>query len=401
MRLIIILILCLSVPVDMVNGWLSYERDIGLVSPLYKAAVLGLCLFLLAVLKLKRFLVYAFFIFFLCLGPVLGYTTFSLDEFPVETVQIAIRCLLMFVVYDTLAAMKVSHRMAAFGAVSALSFTLLNFLLAQLGYGYSAYGDAALNDAYAEYSVGAKGFFFAGNEVSILLMFLAAFVSLYFYKYFWTFFLLVALLGCSILLSTKTAMIASLAMVAVWFFVRYRSLSVKYLIPAAIVAIFALIFIINPDINLSGAKWTQFVYIYENGGITRLIFSGRDEFVDAAWRMMQGNDAFITGEYFFGFTKEYLEFQRIKSSVEIDLIDMYLWFGVAGVVFFFYYMKFVWSKVKYGCYETRMSRLISLCFFTMIFFVSFFSGHVVYSGTAAIPAALCLYAIYQKIMTHK
>ena len=244
MRLILILILCLSVPVDMLNGWLSYERDIGFVSPLYKAAVLGLCLLLLAATRIKRFLFYSFFMLILCLGPILGYTTFELNEFPVETVQIAIRCLLMFVVYDTLSALRVSHRMAALGAVSALGFTLLNFLMAQMGYGYSAYGDAALSDAYAEYSVGAKGFFFAGNEVSILLMFLAAFVSLYFYRYFWTFFLLVALLGCSILLSTKTAMIASLAMVAVWFFVRYRSLSVKYLIPAAVIAVFALVFII-------------------------------------------------------------------------------------------------------------------------------------------------------------
>ncbi|MNC14149.1 hypothetical protein D3C75_619150 [compost metagenome] len=83
----------------------------------------------------------------------------------------------------------------------------------------------------------------------------------------------------------------------------------------------------------------------------------------------------------------------------MDIIDLYLWFGVAGIYFFFKYFSTIRNNL-YGNFDgDKAIKYSCVAFFWMTIIVSFIAGHVVYSGTALIPLCMVLYllsAVYKR-----
>ena len=139
-----------------------------------------------------------------------------------------------------------------------------------------------------------------------------------------------------LLIATKSAMLSAAVLVFAIPLLNERHrlfnltwLKVKIILPIIVIAII-LIFILVPVLEATGL-WERFVWFYQKKGFIGIIFSGRDEFVINAMSAFQH---FATlPEIVLGFGRSGLGLIT-KDSMEIDPIDMYFWFGVAGLFVF-------------------------------------------------------------------
>ena len=186
-----------------------------------------------------------------------------------------------------------------------------------------------------------------------------------------------------VLIATKAAMLASaLLVIAIPLFNERNKLlnltwfKVKLLVPTFVIVVFLIVYLIQ--ILESVGIWYRLVWFYEKKGMLGIFLSGRDEFVAVAI------DAFYQAasipEIILGMGQTGLG-ELTKSSMEVDPIDMYFWFGILGLGFFAFIFT-VFTRISYLATREKLSVLGPgiLVINLTLFAVSIIAGHILTSG---------------------
>lgn len=377
--------LSLTIIVDMLNGYFINAYNVGVLSQLYKLIVVFICLFILAIRRPSKFFLYTSSIFLLVFGGVVFYSFIGWNGFIGDTLQIAVRCMMFFILYATIETLNPDKKLVGRLCFFMIIVLSVNFLLGYLGYGYSSYGNVELSSGDA---LGVKGYFYSGNEVSYLIMIFALFSACYFKSSVISILMIMLLLFCAVLLSTKTAILSVLIIFLTYVYSKQKKY-IRYL--GALVFVIGLFFLAESIISdlSSSEQFKRLAWMYETGGLTRVILSDRDIFLMETIQEASKSD-YPVG-FVIGFGRDYFDAIGLKSSVEMDVIDMYFWFGISGVIFFICYFLKLKEMISHA--NDGVKNKILMSFFTMSIVVSFIAGHVVYSGIAVIPLCMVMYSL--------
>ena len=265
-----------------------------------------------------------------------------------------------------------------------LSFTVLslNLILGVLGFGFSSYGKSD------EGGIGVKGFFYAGNEVSgVFILFFGTALHLLWQKSKYGYFLFAPfVLLAGLLIATKSAMLSAAVLIFAIPLFNERNrllnltwLKVKMMLPILLVGV-VLALVLVPLLEATGL-WERFVWFYQKKGIIGIIMSGRDEYVINAMAAFQQYASM--SEVLFGFGRGGLGLIT-KDSMEIDPIDMYFWFGIAGgFLFLFLFTLFIRTSYLATASKNSVWGPSVLVINFVLFGVSIIAGHILTSGMLA------------------
>nr|WP_256439082.1 O-antigen ligase family protein [Zobellia sp. B3R18] len=383
-------------PVDMINGILLMN---GINLPIsfgqfYKLAII-LCL-LIRFLFTVRLLISTLIITFLLLIPSIyqilhdpeGSSVF-LDLIKVTKYITPFICFLFFVnafkhsrdkIYPlSLSLVKVSY-----------FILILNIFVKYLGLGYPAYKNGGM---------GSKGFFYAGNEISALLIILCSILAFVIWeqgnktKYY--IFLFINLLG-GLTISSKTAI---LGILLVFFIIPFqgKSLKIKRFIPliTATIALLPIVFFLSWKFIQNSSIMLRFQYNYDQLDIWSFILSSRNVFLVNSYETYKNEYDFIEKIIGVGETKyEYLNDFKV---VEMDIVDIFFTYGFIGLATFLLmiYFVFLQSKKFSRCNDRPFANLVTMMVLILLL-ISTLAGHVFGSGMSAIFIAVLFSLMYVK-----
>ncbi len=319
----------------------------------------------------------------------LFYTSILLDR-PLDTVAKTVNHLsrYFFLILSAFYFSDLRHRNLLPDAISRrfvfLNFGVLvgNLILGLLGFGYPVYSVSE-----GEVEVGVKGFFFAGNELSVTFLLLVALVIFFSptilkrQKLFLLFSGTVLLF--SITIATKTAIAGTLLLVLSAYYLR-RKIFEKMLVSRWIFSFLVTIplFIgFSLYFFLQSAAYEYIANIFQQvKPLATFLLSSRDIFVAHTF------DLFLTKSTVFSFLFGLGE----HRTVEMDFFDTLFNYGFFGTLVI--YGTFFWVLVR----VTRLSRreenddswggfrvLFLRTAVFLVIIISFVAGHVLYSGMAA------------------
>lgn len=259
-------------------------------------------------------------------------------------------------------------------------FFLANIFIGVLGFGFSTYGGSV-----TESSVGVKGFFYAGNEISTLLVIFAGFylsktylkskLAFLFFSVFW--------IGVGFLISTKTAMLAIIVLslcIPIIFegpriFLLNNLVSIVFMAIVLVIIVQAFfIYEIFKDTMIYG----RLDFMYRKSGMLGIIFSGRSTFLVDMWAYFYKELSVYT--LLLGNGVSYYA-DSIKYAVELDIPDVFFWHGILGVaivLFIFMTLTAFSARNFFSPYHPYAATIFLVNM--MLFGISNFSGHVFTSG---------------------
>lgn len=385
----IILLLTTILLVDMANGILIRAGFFSIAS-LVKTGLLCLMLFRLAATNQKGFLFILFITFLLIPNIVVCFLKGEIDAM-MDGITVVLRYLLLPVSFfyglsliDSLNIERIRIIVRRFVFFN-LSVLLLNLLLGLFGFGYEQY----------EGGIGSVGYFFAGNEVSAVLIVLFCFALDYVFinyskkKYV---ILSLVLIFFSLIKATKVGIVGTLICV---FVIPLMHKHYRPVIPLKLKYRSVVLFMIGAFllfvVGWAFVEWIQSTLMYErllffyerSDGWVHFLTSGRNEFVGTGM-MLYGNYGFfelLFGKGTFGALQMMIPFFEGAKSTEVDFFDFLFQFGLIGVLivyglhFFFIYKSFVNLR--------NSSNIFSVAIFVsnlLILGVSFAAGHVFNAG---------------------
>ena len=262
-----------------------------------------------------------------------------------------------------------------------LDFIIISFsmLLGFFGFGYEQYASYSTGK-----SIGTVGLFYAGNELSILMVIVFSLILLFTWrKYKKSYIFLGAfLLLLSLLKATKVAILGVLIIVvAIPFVVGFRKKIHKYLVTNL------LLFVIFPIISyliyigiVQTGLYTKLSGSFEKYDILTFIYSNRNNFAVNGWEVFNSQYSFF--EQLFGVGQKYYMKLAIKSA-EIDVIDVLFYYGYSGLLFFLCLITFMFL----GSFaQIRKKSFIfarySMFMISLLFMISLIAGHTFFSGLA-------------------
>ena len=393
-QLIMLMIGC-SLFVDAINGFFLAGMGIDLkLSALYKLLLILIVLYQIGSFSTRALAMIFSTLMVMLIGPIFTFVETTnhvgfVDDF---TSCLKIISAPVIFVYLTFVALKWPEKLRLYGRrCFKVSFVVLlgNLLLGLLGYGFSSYGDSNVEGAEAgDDSIGIKGFFYAGNEVSGIFIILFAWaLHRAWNKGVITYSFIAAIaMASGVLIATKAAMLASVILVFLIPIFNERNrlfnltwLKVRIVLPVLIFGIVLAVTLI-PIFESTGLLG-RFMWFYEKKGIIGIILSGRDEFILTAIELFQHYGHW--SDYLFGFSKTGLGVFT-KNSMEIDPIDLYFWHGLAGLVFFLL-VSVVFLRLSYFACHLKNSFWgpAALIINLSLIAVSFIAGHIFTSGMLA------------------
>lgn len=267
---------------------------------------------------------------------------------------------------------------------------VVNVFSGLIGIGYTTYDSLP---ALGNIGYGFKGYYYAGNELGVLL--------LAFYPIIYDLFKSskIKILVCNlcflltgILIGTKSAALATvLVMLYSMFFLAKKNILIRLMFITAI-AFIPIIFssLIYDYFEVFINKYN---YIYDQKGWMGVIFSGRDQYLVLLLDYVSNN--FSAYDFIFGLGL----FQAINSfkSVEVDIFDMGIWNGIPWS--FFVYIYFIWYFFEIRKYSKNNLVKITSFVLVLIFFISFIAGHV-FTSAMLLPF-ISLYIPYIQLNSFK
>ncbi len=241
---------------------------------------------------------------------------------------------------------------------------LINIYISLVGLGTQSYGEAT-----------SKGYFYAGNEVSALyltlipcyLYFISKKYSVSSPQYITA---IVLIIGSTLLLSTKTAIVGTLflSLYVTSLAIHKRKNQIKFYLIIGIIltaiSIYGIVFLSNLDI------WQRVTYIYDKGGFEYVFFSDRDKY----WQeekhdiLSAGSAAIILG-------------LGEERTVEMDFFDTFLNYGILGIAIVYgFYLYLLIKSYRYGR-KCTIGKIVFMSNLTLLVSSSF-AGHMVFSGMA-------------------
>lgn len=382
----IIFLLTYYLLIDSLNGFLLLGLGLDFkLSVIYKSIVL--VLIILALINLNaRFLIWGLTLFIaLILGEAtkifLGLTAGDQIFFVIQHIFKLLTPLMLFIYLKSLIKKNYKYidNVKHIIKINCIVY-LVNILLGLLGFGFSTYG-GDVNES----SIGVKGFFYAGNEISMLMVVFSAYFLGEAYKKNKLHYLLGSIVWIVVgfAISTKTAMIATLMLVIfIPVIIERKALinfsSKKFYYFYSFLAVFVVVFFMLLNSFMESNIYTRLVYIYNKQGVWGILLSGRDEFLSDLLEMFFYNNSvynlmFGNGISFYA--------EKLKESTELDFPDIFLWHGIFGVLIvlgiFFTYTRAAISRCTNNFYPYA-----SIVLFTnvLLIIVSNISGHVFTSG---------------------
>jgi hypothetical protein len=385
------LMLGLTLLVDSVNGFFLSGMGIDpKLSAMFKLVLLMLVLVQVGAESTKTLCYSLLTLLLFLIGPIVTLTetldaTGFIDDF---TSALKILTALLVFVYCCHIADKWPDLMEKYGKWALrFGFYILvaNLILGVLGFGFSSYGGTEEGD---DDQVGVKGFFYAGNEVSGIFVVLFGVVLHRLWqnnkKLYFAFAPLA--MACGLLVATKAAMLAGALMVFAipLFNERQKLLNLTFLklkMTLPVIAVGGILAIILIPIFEATGMLDRFTWFYQNKGLLGILLSGRDEFVINMMQVFERHAGLL--DYIFGLSKTGLG-TLTKNAMEIDPIDMYLWHGLPGLLFFIVNI-IVFLRVSYIATRIPNSSWAPcvLVINIILIGVSFIAGHVFTSGMLA------------------
>lgn len=263
-----------------------------------------------------------------------------------------------------------------------ISFIILvaNIFLKWFGLGFSLYKGGQL---------GSKGFFYAGNEISGVLLILYAIIAYRFIREnkqikFWLFFILC--LYAAFYLGSKTA-IAGILITA--FFIKINLAKIfrsskrigNVLIMGVIVLPLVLVLAIKGFVS-SEIFQKRIMFFSEKFDMTTLILSQRNVFLDQAFTSYWHQYNLL--EKILGVGQS-TYMKAVEKSVEMDFFDLLFTHGIVGVLIFL--LLIIWVLLYSYKYAQRSSfgyARLTFIMAVLLFFISTLVGHTFSSGMAGI-----------------
>lgn len=384
------LMLSCSLLVDSVNGF--FLSGLGIdpkLSAAFKLTLLVLILFQIGTYSFRALAGLLSLVLLLSIGPLISLVrTLEVSGFISDFTMLlkTVTSLIVFI-YCVLICRFWPSLLQKYGKwCCQVSFTVLalNLILGVLGYGFSSYGSTTQDESDG---IGVKGFFYAGNEVSgLLILFFGTTLHLLWQNHKLAYFLFSPIvLIAGLLVATKSAMLSAAVLVFVIPLFNERNrllnitwLKVKMMFPILMVgSILMLVFI--PILEAAGV-WDRLVWFYQKKGIAGLILSGRDEFLMtsiAAYQQFASLPEILFG---FGTTLSLIG----SKSIEIDPLDLYFWFGLSGFLLFLL-LAILFFRTSYLATQKSDSFWgpCVLVINIILFGVSCIAGHIFTSGMLA------------------
>lgn len=368
--------------IDAINGFFLNNGMAVPLSPIYKIIVMaivtiGLSYFKTGVITILNIYLYIGILFLhLVLNvrmPMIG-----------ETMNYLFRFILIILIYTYVKYLikkngpYVYHKISKIFNIN-LWVLIVNIFIGLLGLGYSSYVEG----------LGFRGFFYAGNELSGLIIILLPFFlyqtgEKYSYKnihYIGATFLCLA---TAALLGTKTGLLAVIISLIV---IPNLSISLKKLfkiIPVIGIFLCVICYILYHVLDSMGMieRW---IYFYEQGGLLQLLLSGRHEFWAAEKDKFFLAPNCMVRLFGLGLSGD--------KAIEMDPLDTLLYYGYVGVIItytFYFYLLF--KSYQYRNHN-KIARLV-LYINLLLLSSSTFAGHILYSGMASLFIALINTLIY-------
>lgn len=245
---------------------------------------------------------------------------------------------------------------------------IANILLILIGLGFSNYSDEGVTTT--------KGFFYAGNELSGLFILLCPIFLFHVATHgstdkmkFWLSFLTITV--ASFLLGSKTAIVGTLVLNIIVIKKYLSKQGQAWLFYCGIIIIFIFTVIQGVQLVEQWDLWQRWSYFYESGGIEKVIFSDRDVYwTEEKSEIIDGGLLYI------------LLGLGGNRTVEMDIHDTFLNYGVLGLVIVYGFYFFIIKKVYALRKEQDLARLVFVVDIFFLFF-SCFAGHMIFSGMAA------------------
>ncbi len=376
---------------DVAAGFTVLQLGVDLkLSLLYKLPLTGLVLLLVLKLDPRYFIFLCILLAMLLMGPVfqlLSYadTFFFITDF--SNVYKILMPMSIFIYFGLLAARWGGFTRKWLERILISNFAILcfNLFLGALGFGRSSY---QLRDGE---TAGSNGFIYAANELGATMVVLFSFMlhMCWNYKRKWYIVFSLFTVLCGLLVATKTAMLAAVALVFIVPILNERErlfkmtkLKLFTLIPMSC-AIAVIVYVIN-DLLMALGLYDRIMWVLSQKGVLGIILSGRDEYAKELLVVYVEYIEFWQQLVGIG-TAGIAEFIPIKYSAEIDAIDVLVYFGFTGlfICFSFYFFTFIKALKQCVRPESIYSPAVLAGTFILLF-LSQLSGHVWISGTLGI-----------------
>jgi hypothetical protein len=383
---IILGLLSVFLLVDSLNGFLvmSFGLDIKL-SVIYKSIVLMLVALYLVRFNIGSIILALAFYFLLMLGE--SGSIFSLTASASKLgflVQHITKVITPFLVFCFLLdrSWRDSHFYTKIQQVIKVNCIIFlgNMLVGFLGFGFSTYGGVV-----SATSIGVKGFFYAGNEISTLLVLFSGFyLSKTYLRSKLTFvFLSVFWVGIGLLISTKTAMLAVVILAfAIPVVFEGKRLFTLRSTPSILYVSLLLLILVQAVLLIDAFKDTlifdRLEFFFQKTGIWGVLLSGRDIFFFGMWDLYEEAESVFS--LLFGNGISYYA-DYIKYSVEMDLPDMFFWHGIIGVLItLFIFATLTRLAFTNAFHKSYPYGTVILLTNVLLLLISNLSGHVFTSG---------------------
>jgi len=380
--------LSLYLAVDSLNGFMMLGLGVDAsLSALYKSVLLTILLMYLSVFLPRRLLFLLTAICVLSLGEIVSIFLLDTDGNKISflfqhILKVLTPLILLFFLIDRSKKDRLFFtRILTVIQINGLVF-LCNMLAGVFGFGFSTYGQGGEN------TIGSKGYFYAGNEISALLVVFCAFylARAYLNNKFYYILLSILSIGIGLLVSTKTSMLAVVLLVfLVPVLYEGRRLFLLNNIPSIVFVLTLLIISVQAfvifEAFMNAPVYSRFLFFFEKHGLAGLLLSGRDTFLTELWLLFSQKDLFL-GFLFGHGVSYYAEFA--KYSVEMDFFDMFFWHGLLGIfillIVFVHLSYKSWVNFSDNAYPFARVILVTNM---MLLAISNFSGHIFTSGMLA------------------
>lgn len=387
-------------PIDMLNGYLLRELEASPVisiSQMYKIILLG---FLFVRINITEKVI-VILVFGLLLLPTVFQvvSSYNIKLVFIDLVKVVkyLGSVLAFFYFRTLFInkgylLKWVYKWMLFSFLA----LVVNIFLRLFGLGFPMYSLEALE-------IGSKGFFYAGNEVSAVLIIVSSFL-MYWYQLYNKKMLFIIIGVVAILtglyITSKTAILGTI-FTFIYFFIfkpNRKRISIKSIV-SFLLSFFILLplglYLIMEYLKTSDVM-KRFSYFWKELDIYTFILSNRNTFLFDFIEIFKKEYNVI--EMIIGVGQSTFETLNHNQIIELDFFDIYFAYGVIGVLLFLFYISFllIKSKIKSLYRKTYLFSSYSKYIVLLLIVLSFLSGHIFNSGMAAIYMGCVFSLMYYK-----
>ena len=389
---IIIGLIAIVLVIDSING-IFIRIGLPSISQLYKIFLLGLMAVRIVKYSIKDFIVCCSVLLLLILPTIVG---FYKEGGHLEILKIDIAIIFKYILlifsyffFSNLIKKNSNFLIGDILFVMNASFIViaLNMILGILGFGFAQYGEGS-----DEISIGTKGFFYAGNEITGVMIVVFVFILFQTYKNKkLSFYILTALvlLLLSLMKATKGAILGTiLSIISVPFLyycpkllrVSFTTLKRTLLM---VISLVLLAIVVYQGIFITGLS-VRLKYFFLRKGIVSFILSSRDVALKKSLQEFIENSSLF--EILFGkgtylFTRAVVDNYGQPIIVEIDLFDFLFQFGFIGVTIVYgFHLYWLFRSIYF--WKTGHKTYVRFIFLmnTLMLFISLSAGHIFNSG---------------------